>query len=166
MWVKPSNWDRLVWSPGNNYPVLWCEMIGSLCIVRASVMVTMSTTGAHYFSNNIRMHNLYGSEKKKNCGYFFNRLIVISFGYEQKSLTDCEFQVELFLVSSRLLKSPRLLTSLLSFHGYAKQSHALLMNMKALFIRHCDVKFVAKVTEGRSLIVIYFAFNTKDDEIT
>lgn len=42
-------------------------MIGSLCVVRDAVMVTMSTTAAHYFYNDVRMRNLYGSEKKKTA---------------------------------------------------------------------------------------------------
>jgi hypothetical protein len=40
-------------------------MIGSLRVVRDAVMVTMSTTDAHYFSNEVRRRNLYGPEKKK-----------------------------------------------------------------------------------------------------
>jgi hypothetical protein len=59
-------------------------MIGSLCLVRDAVMVSMSTMGAH-FSNKVRMRDLYGSvKKKKRLQLLFNRLIVISFGYEQE----------------------------------------------------------------------------------
>jgi hypothetical protein len=46
-------------------------MIGSLYLVRDAVMVTMNTTGAHYFSNKVRMRDLYGSVKKKKTAATF-----------------------------------------------------------------------------------------------
>lgn len=85
-------------------------MIGRLCVVRDAVMVTMNTTGARYFSNEVRCEVCIVPGRKE-----LNWQIVISFG--------CEHKVRLSFQSSLVTAGPSR-----RLRGYAKQWHAPLLH--------------------------------------